>query len=148
MTNWANKGKAAANAKPLTTTANKKDRGERNLGVVEHFKPRSYSTGSFGVEIAYTLEGIERKVYENIVLKKLGADGNFTATPFGEQSLKRRLQAFGLTSDEINAFPIPKTPKDESEMYNFAGVPVAVYITQETYMDKVQNRVASVWPKD
>lgn len=145
MSNWANRGKAATSAVPLNKS-NNQDRGTRHAGVVESFTPKSYKTGSFGVEIKYTAEGIQRPVYENVVLMKLSDAGSLEATKYGEASLKRRLQAFGLNSEAINAFPIPRTPKDAgNEAYNFAGTPVAIYLTDEEYMGKPQKRVKSVF---
>lgn len=147
-TNWANATKSDAKAIPITKT--KPDRGERANGIVEGFKPRSYSTGSFGVEISYTVEGVERKVYENIVLKTLDPKtGNFKPTQYGEQSLKRRLQAFGLDSDSVNNFPIPVTPQDaENGAYNFQGTHVVLYLGEEEYMGKPKKRVNAVFPQD
>lgn len=145
--NWAARGKAATKAVPLTKS-NPVDRGTRHQGVVETFTPIAYKTGSFGVAISYTVEGLERKVYENIVLRKLNAKGDLEPTQYGESTLKRRLQAFGLDSDAINAFPIPRTPKDENDAYNFQGTPVAIYLTDEMYLDRPQKRVKSVFPLD
>lgn len=144
MSNWANRGKASVKAVPTTKT--NADRGSRHKGVVESFTPKSYKTGSFGVEIKYTVEGLERPVYENVVLTKMTDKGTLEATKYGENSLKRRLQAFGLDSDAINSFPIPRTPKDaDNSAYNFTGTPVIVYIKQEEYMGRPQNRVGSVF---
>lgn len=146
-TNWANRTKQAAGAVPLTKPST--DRGTKHNGVVESFTPKSYKTGSFGVEIKYTVEGLERPVYENVVLTKLNDQGAMEATKYGDNSLKRRLQAFGFTSAAINAFPTPKTPKDAgNEAYELAGTPVVIYITQEEYMGRPQNRVKAVYPVD
>ena len=148
MTNWANKGKEATAAIPLVKK-DKADYGKKHKGFVESFTPKSYKTGSFGVEIKYTVEGLERPVYENVVLTTLSDTGTFTPTKYGDNSLKRRLQAFGLSSAAINTFPTPRTPKDAgNEAYNFKGTPVVVYITQESYMGKAQNRVKAVFPQD
>jgi hypothetical protein len=147
--NWANKGKEAAKAVPLTVTKSGKEKGTRHKGFVESFTPKSYKTGSFGVEIKYTVEGIERPVYENLVLTTLSKTGTMEPTKYGESSLKRRLQAFGLDSEAINLFPIPRSPKDgDNEAYSFTGTPVTVYIRQEEYMGKTQNRVNAVFPAD
>lgn len=146
-TNWANRTKTASKAIPLSKPST--DRGTRHNGVVESFTPKSYKTGSFGVEIKYTVEGLERPVYENVVLTKLNDQGVMEATKYGDNSLKRRLQAFGLDSSAINAFPTPKTPKDaDNAAYGFTGTPVVIYITQEEYMGRTQNRVKSVFPVD
>ncbi len=145
-TNWALRGKAATKAIPLTTKS--RDYGVKHLGAVETFTPKSYKTGSFGVEISYTVEGLERKVYENIVLKVMGADGILKDTQYGKSTLIKRLQAFGLDSEAVNAFPIPVSPKSESTEYDLAGAPVTIYIKQEEYMGKPQNRVGSVFPQD
>ncbi len=144
--NWASRTKAAAAAVPISKPA--VDRGTRHEGIVETFEPVSFSTGSLGVKIKYTVQGLERAVYENIVLKTLNKEGVLENTKYGESSLKRRLQAFGLTAEQILAFPIPKTPKDESEQYNFQGTPVAIYLADREYMGKPQKDVKSVFPID
>ena len=146
-TNWANRTKEAANAQPISKTS--VDRGTRHEGVVETFTPRSYKTGSFGIEIKYSVAGLERAVYENVVLMKLTDVGTLEATKYGASSLIRRLQAFGLDAAAIEAFPIPRTPKDaENEAYNFQGTPVVIYLKDAEYMGKPKKEVGSVFPVD
>lgn len=149
-TNWANKTKAAATAVPLSKSA-PAERGVRHRGVVESFTPKSYKTGSFGVEIKYTAEGVERPIYENVVLKVMTDKGALEATQYGESTLKRRLQAFGLTSEQINKFPIPVIPKDaetNAEAYKFGDTPVVLYLIDEEYMGKAKKRVKAVYLVD
>jgi transposase len=68
-------------------------------------------------------------------------------TKYGESNLKRRLQAFGLDSDAINAFPIPRSPKDAgNDAYNLSGTNVAVYLVDEEYLGKPTKRVRAVFP--
>jgi hypothetical protein len=143
--NWATRTKDAAQAVPLTKS--KGDRGERRTAVVESFTPKSYKTGSFGVEVKYSVAGLQRPVYENIVLTKLSDSGTMEPTKYGESNLKRRLQAFGLDSDAINAFPIPRSPKDAgNDAYNLSGTNVAVYLVDEEYLGKPTKRVRAVFP--
>lgn len=144
---WANRGKAATADIPLTKQ-DKVDRGTRYEGIVEAFTPVSFSTGSLGIKIKYSVKGLERAVYENIVLKTLDKDGNLKATTYGDSNLKRRLQAFGLSAEQILAFPVPKTPKDESEAYNFQGTPVTLYLSDREYMGKTHKDVRYVFPID
>ncbi len=145
MSNWANRTKAAATAVPLETKS--KDRGTRHVGVLEAITPTVYSTGSFGLKVKYSVEGLERAVYENIVLRTMNAEGNYTATKYGESSLKRRLAAFGLSNEDIAAFAIPKTPKDVISA-DLVGAPVALYLADREYMGKTYKDVKSVWPAD
>lgn len=88
---------------------------------IESAQPGVFKTGSFGVKIQYGLEGTgvnNRKAYENIVLQyKTGED-----TKYGLSSLKRRLMAAGLSSDEINAFTVP-SPSDVLEAGNYGDFP-------------------------
>lgn len=146
-TNWAQRTKDATKKVPLENK-NSKDRGTRHEGLVETFIPKSYSTGSFGVQLRYSVAGLSNDVYENIILKKMGTDGNLEATKYGEASLKRRLAAFGMTAEEISAFPIPRSPKDESPAYDLAGAPVVIYLADREYMGKTYKDVKSVWPVD
>ena len=144
---WATRTKDATKAVPLSKATG--DKGQRHLAVVESFTPKSYKTGSFGIEIKYSVKGLQRPVYENIVLTKLTDNGTMEATKYGESNLKRRLQAFGMDSDAINAFPIPRTPKDASnDAYNLAGANVAVYLVDEEYLGKPTKRVRSVFPAE
>lgn len=145
-TSWANRTKTAANVVPLSKTAEgTATRGTRHVGALELFQPVSYSTGSFGYKIAYTVEGLERKVYENVVLKTVNkSTGNFEATKYGESTLKRRLAAFGLDADAINAFEIAKVPGEAVDKFN--GAPVAIYLIDEEYLGKPQKRVKAVYP--
>jgi len=145
--NWANRGKAAAAAQPLSKKSDV-DRGTRYNATVEHFILKSFKTGSFGIEIKYTAEGLQRPVFENIVLSTMSPKGALVPTKYGEATLKYRLKAFGLSSEEITQFPIPLTVKDESEAYNFAGTPVVAYLGDEEYMGKPKKVVRAVWPTD
>lgn len=144
-TKWANRTKAAASA--IATTV-KKDRGTRYEGTVESATPVSYSTGSFGIKIKYVVAGLERALYENVVLMKMNDDGMPTPTKYGEATLKRRLQAAGLSSDEINAFKTPRTVKDTDINEALSGAPVAVYAITEEYLGKPSYNVKSVFPLD
>lgn len=148
-TNWANRTKTAANVVPLSTKAKSTDRGARFEGAVEIFELTAYSTGSFGYKIAYSVTGLDRKVYENVVLKTMSKEGVLTPTKYGESTLKRRLAAFGLDADAINQFHIPQSPKDTSDAVpSFAGASVALMLTDEEYMGKPQKRVKAVFPLD
>lgn len=149
-TSWANRTKAATNAVPLTKSAAKVDRGTRHNGVLESVTPTVFKTGSFGFKIKYSLEGEQRPVFENIVLRSLSDNGTLEPTKYGESSFKRRLQAFGLTADEINNFVIPATPKsaNEADYASFPNHSVTIYTVDEEYMGKPQKRVKSVFPKD
>jgi hypothetical protein len=145
--NWATRTKTATKSVPLSKSTG--DRGERRTAVVESFTPKSYKTGSFGVEVKYSVAGLQRPVYENIVLTKLSDNGTMEPTKYGESNLKRRLQAFGLDSEAINAFPIPKSPKDSgNEAYALSGAPVAIYLVDEEYLGKPTKRVRAVFPAE
>ena len=144
---WATRTKEATQAVPLTKGGG--DKGERRTAVVEAFTPKAYKTGSFGVELKYSVSGLKKPVYENIVLTKLTDNGTMEPTKYGESNLKRRLQAFGLDSDAINAFPIPRSPKDAgNEAYNLSGTSVAVYMVDEEYLGRPTKRVRAVFPLD
>lgn len=147
-TNWATRAKAATAAIPLTKTA-PKARGTRYEGEIKAVTAKAYKTGSFGIEFQYTLGGIERAVYENVVLSKQTEEGNLIPTQYGESTFKRRLQAAGFTSEQINAFSIPKTVKSPAEaLQSLVGAPVAVYCIDEEYLGKPRKAVKSVWPLD
>lgn len=142
---WATRTKEETQKVPLTKATG--DRGQRHVGVVESFTPKSYKTGSFGVEVKYSVKGLQRPVYENIVLTKMTDSGTMESTKYGESNLKRRLQAFGLDSDAINSFPIPRTPKDSgNSAYNLSGANVAIYLVDEEYLGKPTKRVKAVYP--
>ena len=143
-TNWANKTKEAVQAVPVSTQT--KDRGTRHRAVVDKVEAVAYKTGSFGIKIKYQVEGLERAVYENVVLRKPDTEGNMQPTRFGEATLKRRLQAFGMTADEVNAFAIPKTVQQGAQLSTISGVPVAIYLRDREYLGKPQKDVASVFP--
>lgn len=142
--NWANRTKAATAAVPVTRTSG--DRGTRYEGALKAATLKSYKTGSFGVEFQYALN--DRTVYENVVLSKLSEEGVLTPTKYGANNLKRRLQAFGLSADEINAIGIPRTVKDEFNLSGLIGAEVAVYCITTEYMGKPRLEVKSVFPLD
>lgn len=144
ITNWANKGKAAAKAVP-TSTGSTKERGKRYTGVIDKVEAVAFKTGSFGLKLKYQVEGLERAVYENIVLRKPDAEGNLQATQFGESTFKKRLMAFGLTSEEVNAFSIPKTVTQGEHLSQINGAPVAIYLRDREYLGKPQKDVAAVF---
>ena len=152
-TNWANAGKAATAAVPLAKNGNKKDRGIRRVGQLHAASLKSYKTGSFGVEFQYTIEGMDtqygpRKVYENVVLSVMNKDGILNPTQYGAATLKRRLQAFGLTADEVNQIGTPVTVKSEFNLSPIIGTGVAIYTRDAEYMGKPKLEVASVFPLD
>jgi hypothetical protein len=148
---WSQQTKGAAAAIPL----NKKDRGTRYTGTIAGVEAKVFSTGSFGLKLKYSVDGLERALYENIVLTKQNEDGSVTPTQYGESSVKRRLQAAGLSADEINAIKIPRTVAafEKSGLAVMVGAPVAVYATEGTYTDKTGQikpslNVKSVFPLD
>jgi hypothetical protein len=146
--NWAARTKSAANAVPAGKSG--KGRGKRYEGTVKNGTLKAYKTGSFGVEMQYTInvDGNERTVYENVVLKKLTQDGVLEPTKYGAETLKRRLLAFGLSADEINGLGIPATPNVEFNLTPIIGAGVAVYCRDAEYMGKPKLEVASVYPLD
>lgn len=147
---WGQKVKQATAAIPLSKV-DKKDRGTRHIGVIDNIELVSFKTGSLGLKIKYVIEGMERAAYENLVLRMPDAEGNLVNTQYGEANLKRRLQAAGLTADQINAFPFPKTVKDETAkaiLSTLKGAEVAVYLRTREYQGKPQLDVASVFPVD
>jgi hypothetical protein len=85
-------------------------------------------------------------VYENIILKKVDAEGNLINTKYGIDSFKRRLQAFGYDSEDILAFPVPKKVTDNSEFTEMIGACVDIYLRNREYMGRTVQDVASVWP--
>lgn len=148
-TNWANRTKNAANVVPLNKKATgTAARGTRHEGAVELFELTVFKTGGYGYKIAYSANGVERKVYENLVLKTMSKSGTLTPTAYGESTLKRRLAAFGLDADAINQFHIPQSPKDvgEGTSPNFVGAPVALILIDEEYLGKPTKRVKAVYP--
>lgn len=142
---WGNKTKATASAVPTTV---KKDRGTRYEGVIESATPVAFKTGSFGLKIKYVVNGLERALYENVVLTKMTDEGMPTPTMYGEATFKRRLQAAGMTSDEVNAFKIPKTIKHTEGLERLTGAKVAVYAIQTEYLGRPSFDVKSVFPLD
>lgn len=140
--------KQAAQAIPVATATNPKDRGTRHEGVIDKIETTSYRTGSFGLKLKYVVTGVERPVYENIILRKNDEEGNLINTKYGIDSFKRRLQAFGYTSEDILAFPIPKKVTDNAEFSDILGATVTVYLRDRKYMGKLVHDIASVWPLD
>jgi len=142
--------KEAAQAIPVGT-GNTKDRGTRYEGTIDKIETTSYRTGAFGLKMKYIVAGLDRPVYENIVLKtvdKADPDGNLVNTKYGIDSFKRRLQAAGYTSEDILAFPIPRKITDNSEFADVLGATVTIYLRDREYMGKAVKDVASVWPLD
>lgn len=144
--NFANETKGKANLKPVTSV-NPRDRGTRYTAVVDSAEPTFYSTGSFGIKIKYVVEGMQKAVYENVVLRTIDkTSGNPTATKYGDATLKRRLAAAGLTSDEVDGFEIPKTAENKDAFGAIIGAGVAIYLAPRDYMGKTYYDVKSVWP--
>lgn len=145
--NWANRGKAATAAIPVTIKK-PSDYTDVRKGVVESFGTHlSAATGGLCTKTVYTVEGQEGKLYEYNLLRKPNANGDMEKTKYGEQTLKMRLRAFGLDNGEVNAFPIPKTINDQHEAYDqLVGTPVLLALVDEEYMGKTQKKVKAVFP--
>lgn len=149
--NWAARTKEATSAVPVTKTGGnggKKDYGTAYKGTIDSITATSYKTGSFGFKIAYKLEGQERRVFENIVLKKLSDDGVLVDTAYGLSSLKHRLTAAGLTADEINQISFPQNPKNLGNMPDITGANVVVFAADTEYMGRPQKEVRMVKPSE
>lgn len=147
--NWAARTKEATSAVPVTKTGGnggKKDYGTAYRGTIDSITPTVYKTGSFGYKIAYKLEGQERRVFENIILKKLNDDGVLVPTAYGISSLKHRLSAAGLTADEINQINFPENPKNLGSLPDLTGAQVTVFAADTEYMGRPQKEVRLVKP--
>jgi hypothetical protein len=144
--NWANRAKEQTKGIALSKPSS--DKGTRYEGSLKAATLKSYKTGSFGVELQYALNEPQKTVYENVVLSTLSAEGALVPTQYGASTLKRRLQAFGLTADEVNAIGTPRTIKDAFNISSVIGTGVAVYCRNEEYMGKPKLAVRSVFPLD
>lgn len=149
MTNWANRGKAAIKAVPLSKGGAKKgDRGVRYEGTIVEAGTKTFSTGSFGITVGYQIEGMKYPVRENIVL----IDAKGAPTKYGLATLTKRLQAAGNTSDRINDLPVLEAGKDAANAAILAdylsGAAVAVYLVDREYMGKAKKDVRAVFPLD
>jgi len=111
---------------------------------------RAYKTGSFGVELQYQIDanGQERRVYEQVVLRKLNSAGELVDTQYGAKTLERRLLSFGLDSGAINELGIPRTPTQEYNLTPIIGTEVAIYCRDAEYMGKPKLEVSAVFPLD
>jgi len=148
---WGSKVKESTQAVPLTTAPSQRDRGTRTNGVLDSAELTVFKSGSFGLKLKFVLEGQQRAAYENIVLRLMNKDGDLVNTEYGETNLKRRLQAFGFTAEQIIAFGLPKSMKDEKAkeiLATLKGIPCVVYVATREYMGKPQLDVKSVWPVD
>lgn len=144
--NWANRVKQQTQAVPVAKASS--DRGTRYEGILKAATLKSYKTGSFGVELQYSIPDQQKTVYENVVLATLSAEGALVPTKYGAATLKRRLQAFGFTPDEINNLGTPRTIKDAFNISGAVGTGVAVYCRAEEYMGRPKLAVRSVFPLD
>lgn len=142
MTNWANRGKAAVAAVPVTKQASGNNLGTRHIGIVESFEQTTFGTGSRGIKASYTIPGEKYPVNEYIV-QKLFKEGKLEPTKYGNSTRAKRLAALGLTSDQIN-----KLADDSLGDHVFNGAKVAVYLVDEEYMGKPKKRVKAVFPLD
>lgn len=142
--NWANRAKQQTGAVPVAKTGGGNIRFE---GVLKAASLKSFKTGSFGLEFQYALDG-GKTVYENVVLSTMNAEGSLTPTQYGASTLKRRLQAFSLTADEVTAIGTPRTIKDAFNISSVIGTGVAVYCQPGEYMGKPKLNVKSVFPLD
>jgi hypothetical protein len=140
--NWANRAKQQTSAVPVAKSGGNNVRYEGSLKAASL---KSFKTGSFGLEFQYELDG-GKTVYENVVLATLSPEGVLTPTQYGASTLKRRLGAFGLTADEINAIGTPRTIKDAFNISPVIGTGVAVYCQPGEYMGRPKLNVKSVFP--
>lgn len=149
--NWAARTKEATSAVAVTNTAKtggKKDYGRAYSATIDSVAPTVFKTGSFGLKIAYNLEGESRRVFENIILKKLNDDGVLVPTAYGLSSLKHRLTAAGLTADEINQISFPENPKNIGTLPDLAGARVTVFAADTEYMGRPQKEIRLVKPAE
>lgn len=148
--NTAAATKAAIEKNPVATNAGYGDRGIKYAGVFDGGELASTSKGGFMAKLRYTVEGLNRPVYENIVFTTPSEDGTgLRATKNGESSLARRLAAFGVDSG-IVATLAGATSSDSKKFHiafaNGMGALVDIYLRERQYMGKTQYEVASVWP--
>lgn len=142
--NWSARTKDATSAVPVPKAGNKRDYGKQYSGVIEAVTPTVFKTGGFGLKIKYAINGEPRGFYENIVLKKLNDDGVLVPTAYGLSTLKHRLTAAGLTSDEINQLSFPENPKNLGTLPDLTGARVTVFAADEEYMGRITKNVRLV----
>ena len=144
MTNWANRGKAAIAAVPLNK--NGTNRGERFEGGITEAVAKTYSTGSTGITIGYSIPGNKFPIRENVVL----TDKAGVATKYGMSTLIKRLQAAGNSAERINQFAL--STDDAKNALTLAdylvGAAVAVYLVDAEYLGKPKKEVKAVFPLD
>jgi len=128
-TNWAARGKAAVAASG-NNKATQPQRGEKGIAVVDGIEMKTFSTGSTGAVISYTVEGLKYPVREYLVFAK--ADGTQL---FGRSKLIKRLQSFGLTSAQINKLPTAGEALGKA-LVGINGRAVGVFVGKE---EKVGN---------
>src|SRR5271166_3520858 len=117
----------------------------RYAAFLQEAKPTTYKTGAFGIKTTYVIEEGEfknRKITDNIILTK--KDGS--KTPYGANTLKKRLMAFGLPMEKILAF---KGPRNEHDLGDFrlvlsAAVTIIVKADGE-YNGRPSVKVAGVY---
>lgn len=100
------------------------------LAIVETIKTKTYSTGSFGYEIAYKLtdEDVKgRRVWENIIISK--ADGS--PVGFSAEKLMKRLLAFGINNKALATFNLPETTDAASDLDTLQGSKVKLKLERE-----------------
>lgn len=140
--------KTAAKAIPINKAVGGKDRGTRYEATIDSIETTFYQTGSFGLKLKFVVAGLEKPVYNNIVLRKVGEDGNLEDTKYGAETFKRTLLAAGLTADEVNAIGVPNKKTTNEEFETVIGSNVAVYLAPREYMGKQYYDVKSVWSVD
>jgi hypothetical protein len=101
-----------------------------------------------GVTVTYVIESgsvKNRKINDIIVLAKQDK----SPTQFGGQTLKRRLMAFGLPIEKINAF---KAPRNEHDLGDFAltlGAAVTIVVKEDgEYNGRPSRKVAGVYARE
>lgn len=120
--------------------------GKHN-GRITAVKAQTFTKGSYGVKITYTLEGkgvSGRNINEFIVL--LNAQGQ--KTKYGYSKIKTRLQ-LALTSEALNNFAWPASDNEIGDFAKLLDAAVIVDVKEDQpYNGQPARRVSAVYPRE
>lgn len=118
----------------------------KHAARIAAIKLTTFSTGSYGLQITYALEGagvVGRTINEYIVL----TTSSGSKTEYGDNNLKRRLMAV-LSADQLANFKQPKNDQDLGDFRLLFNAPVTVDVKDGgVYKDRPTVKVGGVYER-
>jgi hypothetical protein len=120
----------------------------RHAAFLQEVKHGAFKTGSYGMSFTYVIDtgtAKNSKIKETVVLAKANKD----PVQFVAERLKRRLMAFGLTVEKINAFKGPRNEHDLGDFKLVLGAPVTIIVKEDgEYNGRPSRKVAAVYSRE